>query len=60
MRYYFKVLYKDIPIVKKLVGKYYTVIGPRMDRYILVDSIEQKSQVDTALINDLLTKVEVA
>ncbi len=45
---------------KKLVGKYYTVIGPRMDRYILVDSIEQESQVDIALINDLLTKVEVA
>ena len=44
----------------KLVGKYYTVTGPRMDRYILVDSIEQESQVDGALIDDLLAELEVA
>ncbi len=44
----------------KLIGKYYTVTGPRMDRYILVDSIEQESQVDAALLDDLLAQVEVA
>ncbi|HJH32408.1 MAG TPA: replication protein A [Methanosarcinaceae archaeon] len=47
-------------IKKKLVGKYYTVTGPKLDRYILVDSIEQESQVDIALVDDLLTEVEVA
>ena len=44
----------------KLIGKYYTATGPRMDRYILVDSIVQESQLDVALIDDLLAQVEVA
>ncbi len=44
----------------KLIGKYYTVTGPRMDRYILVDSIDQESQVDSALIDGLLAELEVA
>ena len=43
----------------KLIGKYYTVTGPKMDRYILVDSIVQESQVDVALIDDLLSKVQM-
>ena len=43
----------------KLVGKYYTVTGAKFER-ILVDSIEQESQVDTALIDDLLAEVVVA
>ena len=47
-------------IKNKLVGKYYTVTGPRMDRYILVDSIDQESKVDSALIDNLLAEVEVA
>ncbi len=47
-------------IKKKLVGKYYTVTGPKLDRYILVDSIEQESQLDGALLDDLLAEVEVA
>ncbi len=47
-------------IKKKLVGKYYTVTGPKLDRYILVDSIEQESQLDSALLDDLLAEVEVA
>ncbi len=47
-------------IKNKLIGRYYTVTGPRMDRYILVDSIEQESQVDGALIDGLLAELEVA
>ena len=47
-------------IKNKLVGKYYTVTGPRLDRYILVDSIELESKLDNALLDDLLAEVEVA
>ena len=47
-------------IKNKLVGKYYTVTGPRLDRYILVDSIEPESKLDDALLDDLLAEVEVA
>lgn len=47
-------------IKNKLIGRYYIVTGPRMDRYILVDSIEQESQVDSALIDGLLAELEVA
>ena len=43
----------------KLIGKYYTATGPKMDRYILVDSIVQESQVDVALIDDLLAQVQM-
>ena len=46
-------------IKNKLVGKYYTVTGPRLDRYILVDSIEPESKLDNALLDDLLAEVEV-
>ena len=43
----------------KLIGKYYTVTGPKMERYVLVDSIDQETQVDNALLDDLLAEVEV-
>ncbi|HJH29147.1 MAG TPA: replication protein A [Methanosarcinaceae archaeon] len=46
-------------IKNKLVGKYYTVTGPRLDRYILVDSIESELKLDDALLDDLLAEVEV-
>lgn len=47
-------------IKNKLIGRYYIVTGPRMDRYILVDSIDQESQVDSALIDGLLAELVVA
>ncbi len=47
-------------IKNKLIGRYYIVTGPRMDRYILVDSIDQESQVDGALIDGLLAELVVA
>ncbi len=43
-----------------LVGKYYTATGPRLDRYLLVDSIEQESKLDDALIEELIAVAEVA
>ena len=44
---------------EKLVGKYYRVEGPKLDRYILVNTIEQKSTLDTALIDELMTAAGV-
>ena len=37
-------------IKEKLVGKYYTITGPRVDRHILVESIYQESDVDQKMI----------
>ncbi|MCG7851911.1 MAG: replication factor A [Methanosarcinaceae archaeon] len=43
-----------------MVGRYYTVTGPRLDRYILVESIELQSNPDAALLEELITAAEVA
>lgn len=44
---------------EKLIGKYYKVMGPKLDRYILVDTIEQESILDTTLLEELITSAEV-
>ncbi|MFA0823266.1 MAG: replication protein A [Methanomethylovorans sp.] len=44
---------------QKLVGKYYKVSGPRVDRYILVESIEQESVLDQKLLAELIKEAEV-
>ena len=44
---------------EKLVGKYYRVEGPKLDRYILVNTIKQESTLDTALIDELMTAAGV-
>ena len=44
---------------QKLVGKYYTVSGPRVDRYILVDSIKKESTLDPELLAELINAAEV-
>ena len=44
---------------EKLVGKYYTITGPRVDRYILVESIYQESDVDQKMIENLIHELEV-
>ena len=41
----------------KLIGRYYTVTGAKFER-ILVDSIDQESQLDSALLDDLLAQVQ--
>ncbi len=44
---------------QKLVGKYYTVSGPRVDRYILVESIRKESNLDHELLDELINELEV-
>lgn len=44
---------------QKLVGKYYKVSGPRVDRYLLVESIEQESVLDLKLLAELIKEAEV-
>ncbi|HML26432.1 MAG TPA: replication protein A [Methanomethylovorans sp.] len=44
---------------QKLVGKYYTVSGPRVDRYILVESIKKESTLDPELLAELINAAEV-
>ncbi len=42
-----------------LVGKYYTISGSRIERYLLVDSIDQKLALDQAELDELITAAEV-
>jgi replication factor A1 len=43
---------------KALVGKYYTISGSRIERYLLVDSINQKLALDQAELDELITAAE--
>ncbi len=43
---------------KALVGKYYTISGSRIERYLLVDSIDQKLALDQAELDELITAAE--
>jgi len=43
----------------KLVGRYFSVTGPRVDRYILVESINEAAPVTVSQINELMATVEV-
>lgn len=43
----------------ELVGRYYTVTGHKLDRYILVESISQISSLDTELLEETLAELEV-
>ncbi len=42
-----------------LIGKYYIIEGSRLDRYILVDSIDQISELNMALVDELIQDAEV-
>lgn len=44
---------------QKLIGKYYTITGPRIDRYILVEYINQDSNIDPQVIEELIHEAEV-
>lgn len=44
---------------QNLLGKYYTVSGPRVDRYILVESIKKESVLDPELLAELIHEAEV-
>lgn len=43
----------------ELVGRYYTVTGHKLDRYILVDSIAPRASLDRELLEEMITEMEV-
>jgi replication factor A1 len=43
----------------ELVGRYYTVTGHKLDRFILVDSITPKTSLDREMLDEMLSKLEV-
>jgi len=47
-------------IEERLVGRYYSVTGPRVDRYILVESISEAPPVSEDEVDDLIMQAEVA
>lgn len=44
---------------QELIGKYYTVSGPKLDRYVLVESIAPKDSLDRELLEEMLVELEV-
>jgi replication factor A1 len=47
-------------IENKLMGRYFIVTGPRVDRYILVETINEAPSVAVADADELIRVVEVA
>jgi replication factor A1 len=47
-------------IESKLVGRYYSITGPRMDRYLLVESIIEIPPVSATQVDELIAATEVA
>jgi len=47
-------------IESRMMGRYYTVTGPRVDRYLLVESINEMPAVSVAQVEELLASQEVA
>lgn len=45
-------------IEERLVGRYYTVTGSRIDRYLLVETINEKTSIDMNEVDELMYKVE--
>lgn len=43
----------------ELVGRYYTVSGHKLDRYILVDSITPRTSIDRELLEGMIADLEV-
>ena len=43
----------------KLVGRYYSITGPRVDRYLLVESISELAPVLTSDVDELIVAAEV-
>ena len=43
----------------ELVGRYYTVTGHKLDRYILVNSITPRTSLDREMIDEMLVELEV-
>jgi len=47
-------------IESKLMGRYYSITGPRMDRYLLVESINEIPPVSLTHVDELIATTEVA
>lgn len=47
-------------IESKLMGRYYSVTGPRIDRYLLVESITELPAASAAQVDELIGAAEVA
>lgn len=47
-------------IESKLMGRYYFITGPRVDRYLLVESITEIPPASSAQVDELIGAVEVA
>jgi len=41
----------------ELVGRYYTITGHKLDRYILVDSITPKTSLDREMLDEMLDEM---
>ncbi len=44
---------------QELIGRYYMVSGPKLDRYLLVESITPKDSLDRELLEAMLAELEV-
>jgi replication factor A1 len=47
-------------IESKMVGRYYSATGPRVDRYLLVESINELPAISESQVNEALASLEVA
>ena len=47
-------------IESKLMGRYYSITGPRIDRYLLVESINEIPPVSLTQVDELIAVAEVA
>jgi replication factor A1 len=47
-------------IESKLMGRYYSITGPRIDRYLLVESINEIPPVSLTQVDELIAAMEVA
>ena len=45
-------------IESKLMGRYFSIIGPRVDRYLLVETITDVPQVTESRVDELMAEVE--
>ena len=46
-------------IENKLVGRYFSIIGPRVDRYLLVETINESKPVTISDVDELIRALEV-
>jgi replication factor A1 len=47
-------------IEEKLMGRYYTALGPRVDRYVLVERIKPAPSLTSKDVDEVISAVEVA